>query len=182
MNTSKTKISETIVADAVKPDKAFYIFNTPIINKKGVDFDGFQKHLFYIFEFSRKFPNSGQLKVLLSDFSKRLVEYLKPIKNENVRVVAEINLETNKVAECDKPSFFQPKIYEKILPMIATAAQIAADNISIAHYALRVISILIDTIEDKEDKDRNIGLVYHKLRNLPNSEYVQLWLQTLTSG
>lgn len=180
MNTSKTKISESIVVDAVKPDKAFYIFNTPINNKKGVDFDGFQKHLYYIFEFSRKFPNSGQLKVLLSDFSKRLTTYLKPVKNEKVRVVAEINLETEKVVECDKPSVFQPKICEKILPMIATAAQIAADNISIAHYALRVISILIDTIKDKGDKDRTIGLVYHKLRNLPNSEYVQLWLQTLT--
>ena len=180
MNTSKTKISESIVTDAVKPDKAFYIFNTPIINKKGVDFDGFQKHLYYIFEFSSKFPNSGQLKVLLSDFSKRLTKYLKPVKNENVRVVAEINLETNKVVECDKPSIFQPKIYENVIPMIATATQIAADNISIAHYALRVISILIDTIKDTEDKDRVIGLVYRKLRNLPNSEYVQLWLQTLT--
>lgn len=180
MNTSKTKISETIVADAVKSDKAFYIFNTPIINKKGVDFDGFQKHLYYIFEFSRKFPNSGQLKVLLSDFSKRLTKYLKPVKNEKIRVVAEINLETNQVVECDKPSIFQPKIYENVMPMIATAAQIAADNISIAHYALRVISILIDTIKDKADKDRAIERVYHKLRNLPNSEYVQLWLQTLT--
>ena len=40
MNVKKTRISDNIVADAMKPDKAFYIFNTPIFSKKGVDFDG----------------------------------------------------------------------------------------------------------------------------------------------
>lgn len=180
MNVSKTKISETIVADAVKPDKAFYIFNTPIFNKKGVDFDGFQKHLYFIYEFGRRFPNSGQIKVLLSDFSKRLVKYLKPRKNKNVRVVAEIDLETEVATECNKPSIFQPKIHENILPMIATLTQIASENVTVAHYALRVISLLLATYEDRDEKTSIIAMVYHKLRNRPNSAYLQLWLQTLT--
>lgn len=180
MNVSKTKISETIVADAVKPDKVFYIFNTPIFNKKGVDFDGFQKHLYYIYEFGRRFPNSGQMKVLLSDFSKRLVKYLKPRKSKKVRVVAEIDLETGVSTECDKPSIFQPKIRENILPMIATLTQIASENVSVAHYALRVISLLLATCDNIAEKNSIISMVYRKLRNRPNSAYLQLWLQTLT--
>ena len=180
MNVSKTKISDTIVADAVKPDKAFYIFNTPVFSKKGVDFDGFQKHLYFIFEFGRKFPNSGQMKVLLSDFSKRLEKYLKPRKSKNVRIVAEIDLENGVTTECDKPATYQLVIREKILPMVATLSQIALDNVSVAHHALRVISILLNTVKDIEEKNAIIGMVYRKLRNSPNSAYIQIWLQTLT--
>lgn len=180
MNVSKTRISDTIVADAIKPDKAFYIFNTPVFSKKGVDFDGFQKHLYFIFEFGRKFPNSGQMKVLLSDFSKRLEKYLKPRKSKNVKIVAEIDLEKGVTTECDKPATYRPVIREKIIPMIATLSQIALDNVSVAHYALRIISILLDTVKDKDEKNIIISMVYHKLRNSPNSAYTQLWLQTLT--
>lgn len=180
MNVSKTRISDTIVADAIKPDKAFYIFNTPVFSKKGVDFDGFQKHLYFIFEFGRKFPNSGQMKVLLSDFSKRLEKYLKPRKSKNVKIVAEIDLEKGVTTECDKPATYRPVIREKILPMIATLSQIALDNVSVAHYALRIISILLDTVKDIDEKNIIISMVYHKLRNSPNSAYTQLWLQTLT--
>lgn len=180
MNTSKTKISNTIVADAVKPDKAFYIFNTPVFSKKGVDFDGFQKHLYFIFEFGCKFPNSGQMKILLSDFSKRLEKYLKPRKSKTAKVIAEINLENGEVTECDKPATYQPIIREKILPMIATLSQIALDNVSVAHYALRIISILINTIKKIDEKNAIIGMIYRKLRNSPNSAYIQIWLQTLT--
>lgn len=179
MNVSKTKISDTIVADAVKPDKAFYIFNTPVFSKKGVDFDGFQKHLYFIFEFGRKFPNSGQMKVLLSDFTKRLEKYLRPRESKSLRVVAEIGSE-GVITECDKPLIYHPVIREKILPMIATLSQIALDNVSVAHYALRIISILLNTIENVEEKNTIIEMVYRKLRNSPNSAYTQLWLQTLT--
>lgn len=180
MNVSKTKISDTIVADAVKPDKAFYIFNTPVFSKKGVDFDGFQKHLYFIFEFGRKFPNSGQMKVMLSDFSKRLEKYLKPRKSKNVRIVAEIDLENGVTTECDKPATYQLVIREKILPMVATLSQIALDNVSVTHYALRIISILVKTIDNINDKNATIGMIYRKLRNSPNSAYTQIWLQTLT--
>ena len=180
MNVSKTKISDAIVADAVKPDKAFYIFNTPVFSKKGVDFDGFQKHLYFIFEFGRKFPNSGQMKVLLSDFSKRLEKYLKPRESKKLRIVAEIDLEKGVTTECDKPIIYQPVIREKILPMIATLSQIALDNVSVVHYALRIISILLHTIENIEEKNAIICMVYQKLKHSPNSAYTQLWLQTLT--
>ena len=74
MNSQKTKISQSLITDSIKPDKLWYIENTPIFNKKGVDFDGIQKHLIYILLFGRKYPNGGQLKTMLSDLDRRIEE------------------------------------------------------------------------------------------------------------
>ncbi len=93
MNSQKTKISDSIIIDAIKPDKLAYIYNTPIIrgysinhkkeidngvflvNRENVvisDFASLQKHLLYILMFSREHHNGGQIKTLLSDFDKEL--------------------------------------------------------------------------------------------------------------
>ena len=89
MNSSKTRTSSELITDSIKPDKAYYIFNTPIESKqtykdedgyerkeRGYDFDGFQKHLLFIYEFSKRFPNSGQLVSQLEAFSKRVEDQL----------------------------------------------------------------------------------------------------------
>ena len=98
MNSRKTMISESIVTDSIKPDKLAYIYNTPIFNKKGCDFDSFEKHLLYILMFARKYPNSGSIKTLLSDIDKRVEDWLKPgnndIKTENWEDV-DLGLENN---------------------------------------------------------------------------------------
>lgn len=80
MNTQKTRLSDSVVLDSVKKEKLSYIYNTPISNKKGWDFDSFEKHLFFILMFGRQYPNSGQLKTLLSDLDKRIEKQLKPRK------------------------------------------------------------------------------------------------------
>ena len=72
MNSQKTKISDSIVTDAVKSDKLAYIYNTPIFNKKGVDFDSYEKHLLFILMFARQYSDSGSIKTMLSDIDKRL--------------------------------------------------------------------------------------------------------------
>lgn len=72
MNSKKTMISDSVVIDAVKSDKLAYIYNTPIFNKKGCDFDSFEKHLLYILMFARQYPNSGSIKTMLSDIDKRM--------------------------------------------------------------------------------------------------------------
>lgn len=64
--------------------------------------------------------------------------------------------------------------------MVAILVQIATGNISACHYALRIISLLLSTIENNDEKHDIIALIYHRLRNLPNSTYLQLWLQNLT--
>lgn len=91
LNTAKTKISESIITDSIKPDKLYDIENTPILNKKGVDFDGIQKHMLYILLFGRKFPNGGQLNRMLSDLDRRVEDWLNGKKTDvnikNIKVV-----------------------------------------------------------------------------------------------
>lgn len=187
MNSRKTMISESVVTDSIKPDKLAYIYNTPIFNKKGCDFDSFEKHLLYILMFARKYPNSGSIKTLLSDIDKRVEDWLKPenndIKTENRE---DVDLEDNTPTE--KNVFSELKVYypSKRLPggsvraMAAVCTQIALENVDCAHYALRVLSRMVDSLKDEEEKWDIIDKVYSKLCNQPNSTYNQLWLQNIT--
>ncbi len=147
MNSQKTKISTSIVTDSIKPDKLWYIENTPIFRGKNCQFGGIQKTLMYILLFGRKFPNGGQLKTMLSNLSK--------------------NIESRKA------------IVENVRAMCAVAVQIAAENVNISHYALRIVSQLVKNI-DKKDRCDILDKVVTKLINRPNSKYDQLWLQNIT--
>lgn len=184
-NSQKTKISESIVTDSIKPDKLAYIYNTPIFNKKGVDFDSFEKHLLYILMFSRKYPDSGTIKTMLSDLDKRVEKYLKCDDWEDV------DLTDDKEQEKEKPKgvFLELKTYKQtsrkipggsIRAMAAVCTQIALENIGCCHYALRVLSRMVDSLDDEDEKWSIINRVYSKLCNLPNSDYNQLWLQNIT--
>jgi hypothetical protein len=181
LNSQKTKISDSIVTDSIKPDKLFYIYNTPIFNKKECDFDGIQKHLLYILMFAHKYPNSGQIRTMLSDLDKRIIRKLQPRKV--IGKVMTVNLDDE--SEID-PQFTEEeyeipgKIAENIRTITAVATQIALENVSVSHYALRVISRVVDSLEDMNEKQLIIGKVYNKLCNQPNSDYNQLWLQNMT--
>lgn len=191
MNSQKTKISESIVTDAVKTDKLAYIYNTPIFNKKGVDFDSYEKHLLYILMFARQYPDSGSVRIMLSDIDKRIEEHLKSLEDKNnskAEDVESVDLgEDTKLAKLES-DFSDLKIYKrpKYIPggsvraMSAICIQIALENMGCAHYALRVISRMIDSLKDMKEKQSIINLVYNKLCNQPNSDYNQLWLQNMT--
>ena len=191
MNSQKTKISDSIVTDAVKADKLAYIYNTPIFNKKAVDFDSYEKHLLYILMFARQYPDSGSVKIMLSDIDKRIEEHLKSLEEKN-NPKAE-NWESVDLGEDAKPAksegvFSELKTYKrpKYIPggsvraMSAICVQIALENVGCAHYALRIISRMIDSLKDMPEKRSIIDLVYKKLCNQPNSDYNQLWLQNMT--
>lgn len=191
MNTSKTKVSTDLIADSVKPDKAFYIFNTPIVRKqRGLkeqifDFAGFQKHLLFIYEFSRKFPNSGQLKNQLSALSERIEAQLSRKTEIKVQTINLGDLVTGTREDADTEVLteeVQGHFWENIPPMVAIAVQIAADNVSVAHYALKVASQMLEDMpkEQHPKKMDVIELIYKKLRYLPNSAFLQLWLQNIT--
>lgn len=191
MNSQKTKISESIVTDAVKADKLAYIYNTPIFNKKGVDFDSYEKHLLYILMFARQYPDSGSVKIMLSDIDKRIEEHLKSLEEKN-NPKAE-NWESVDLGEDAKPVksegvFSELKTYKrpKYIPggsfraMSAICIQIALENVGCVHYALRIVSRMIDSLKDMKEKQSIIDLVYNRLCNQPNSDYNQLWLQNMT--
>ena len=176
MNSQKTKISDSIVTDAVKSDKLAYIYNTPIFNKKGVDFDSFEKHLLYILMFSRQYPDSGSVRTMLSDIDKRIADHLKLLEGK-IKSKAE-NWETLDLGEESEPIkakgiFSEQKTYlpQKYIPggsiraLSAVCTQIALENVGCAHYALRVISRMIDSLKDMDEKRSIIDLVYQKLCN-----------------
>ena len=177
MNSKKTKISESIVTDSIKADKLAYIYNTPIFNKKGVDFDSFEKHLLYILMFARQYPDSGSIKTMLSDIDKRIGEWLKP----QTREVSTIKLEdTNNTIEKKTETYQRKLVGGSVRAMSAVCVQIALENVGCCHYALRVLSRMVDSLEDEQEKWDIIDQVYAKLCNQPNSDYNQLWLQNIT--
>lgn len=177
MNSQKTKISDSIVIDSIKPDKLFYIYNTPVFNKRGSDFDSFEKHLLYILMFGRQHPNAGQLKTLLSDLDRRIEKWLKPYE------VITMHLGFDKKggdAKKKKEQRRRPMKGGTVRALTAVATQIALENVTASHYALRVISRMVDSLSDMKEKQDIIDKVFAKLCKQHNSEYNQLWLQNMT--
>ena len=176
MNSKKTMISDSVVTDAVKPDKLAYIYNTPIFNKKGCDFDSFEKYLLYILMFARQYPNSGSIKTMLSDIDKRMEDWLKPYEEE----VTTIPLVEGEKPTTEKITKQRRLVGGSIRAMSAICAQIAFENVNCCHYALRVLSRMVDSMKDENEKSTIVNLVYSKLCKRPNSDYDQLWLQNMT--
>jgi len=176
MNSQKTRISDSIVLDSIKSDKLYYIYNTPIFNKKGVDFDSFEKHLLFILMYGRQYPNSGQLKTLLSDIDKRIEDWLKPYEVE----VEDVFLESEKPPVKKKETYQRRLTGGSVRALSAVATQIALDNVTVSHYALRVISRMVESLKDMKEKRDIINMVYNKLCKQHNSDYNQLWLQNIT--
>lgn len=174
MNTQKTFISDSLITDSIKPDKLFYIFNTPIFNKKGCDFDGIEKHFLYLLMFARKYPNAGQLKNMLSDLDRRIEKRLKPRQKK----LNSIDFENNTTEEVTETYF--PHIKENKRAIIAVATELAVENITIVNYVLRTVSRLLKDIEDRQERKEILAQVYARLRHQPNSTYSQVWLQNIT--
>lgn len=186
MNSQKTKISESIVTDAVKSDKLAYIYNTPIYNKKGVDFDSYEKYLLYILMFARQYPDSGSLKTMLSDIDCRIEEWLHPQdekkKSDSIEWGEVEVVDDGHLVKADKNS---PKSRNfipggSVRALTAICVQMALENVGCVHYVLRIVSRMIDSLEYMNEKQSIIDLVYNKLCNQPNSDYNQLWLQNMT--
>ena len=186
MNSQKTKISDSIVTDAVKSDKLAYIYNTPIFNKKGVDFDSYEKHLLFILMFARQYSDSGSIKTMLSDIDKRLEEWLHPQdkKKETESILwGDVDLsDDGHLVKTDRKKAQEPYYIPggSVRALSAVCTQIALENVGCSHYALRIISRMIDSLKDMDEKRSIIDLVYHKLCSQPNSSYNQLWLQNMT--
>ena len=180
LNSAKTRISDSIITDSIKPDKLAYIYNTPIYNnKKCCDFDGIQKQLLFILQFGRQYPDCGRIRTLLSDLSKWLEKHIEKMKR---RSKADAEKSDEAKEEQERPG----TIKEDIMAMSAIAAQIAAENLTGAHYALKVISQMLSTISDKQvadgeqaSKDEIVTKVLNRLGSMQNSDYLKIWLQNL---
>lgn len=183
MNSQKTRICDSVVTDSIKPDKLFYIYNTPVYNKEGVAFDGLEKHLLFALMLGRQFPNAGQLKIQLTKIDERVQEILKPHKVEYQEITLEMLEDPESMTDM-KPEIkvkeIPGRIVENVRVLTAIATQIAIENVAVTHYALRLISRMVDSLKDEKEKWDIIDKVYRKLSGLPNSQYNELWLQNIT--
>lgn len=188
MNSKKTKISDSIVTDSIKSDKLAYIYNTPIFNKKGCDFDSFEKHLLYILMFARQYPDSGSVTTMLSDIDKRISDWIEEKKKKKEEESKWQTIDLGIEDDTKDNIFTKLKTYHhgihlpggSIRAMAAVCTQIALENAGCCHYALRVLSRMVDTLKDEKEKRGIIGKVYSRLCHQPNSDYNQLWLQNIT--
>lgn len=166
------------------------------------DFNGLQKNLLYILLFGRKYPNSGQIRTQLNEFDDRISKILEESEEtrrslfyDEVELDDAQRLEDNPATDNagKKPAEDKPKIFpkfrkyyyrpirESIRPMVAIATQIAMENITAAHYALRIVSRLVDTLDDEGPEKKDIiRKVCTKLRNQHNTTYLEIWLQNMT--
>lgn len=189
LNSAKTHISDSIITDSIKPDKLAYIYNTPIYNnKKCCDFDGIQKQLLFILQFGRQYPDCGQMRMLLSKLSTWIEEYIENVaKNQKSKAKPKVEAKPGEEDAEDKKTQKRPgTIIEDIMAMSAIAAQIAAENLNSAHYALKVISQMLSTISAEQvengkqaSKDEIVTKVLNRLGSMQNSDYLKIWLQNL---
>lgn len=193
MNSKKTRVSSDIVMDAVKEDKLDYIANTPVFKAKGgMDFAGFQKYLMFILMFGRKHPDCGMVRTLLSDLDKRVEKYLKPKEKKSGKhvILGGFSVNTEEVFLDDEEQdlvrysetpVVNRRIKENIKVLASIATQIAIENNTASLYALRIISrLMTDLKEDQDSRQEIVALVRNKLKNLPNSLYLQPWIQNMT--
>lgn len=228
LNSAKTRISDSIITDSIKPDKLAYIYNTPIYNnKKQCDFDGIQKQLLFILQFGRQYPNCGQMRMLLSKLSTWIEEYIENVAKNRPKVISlepktpeekkEIeelfaslgkSNDNSNAESCEEKAEAKPEveakpdeekstedkkqqerlgtIIEDIMAMSAIAAQIAAENLNSAHYALKIISQMLSAISaeqvekgEQASKDEIVTKVLNRLGSMQNSDYLKIWLQNL---
>lgn len=82
MNTQKTIISNDIITNSVKKDKLDSL-KLNLNNNMSI-----QKKILLIRDFANSNPNSGSLKVILSDFYKNSIEKLKTRRKDNIEIIS----------------------------------------------------------------------------------------------
>ncbi len=102
LNAGKTFASSEIIRSVIKPDKLYYISNTPILvrNCKSL-FSNIQEELLFIYDFASKFPNSGMLVKLLTRLYEKRIR-AKIINSNNVSVLISIVTEIM----CNNPKVY----------------------------------------------------------------------------
>ncbi|HMQ09673.1 MAG TPA: RNA-directed DNA polymerase [Oligoflexia bacterium] len=82
LNSHKTKFEHDLIKHSIKEDKLFWTLNFKTIQP-------IKDEILFIYDFSKKYPNSGRLRKALSDFHKKLIKIC-CYKNINIKVLISI--------------------------------------------------------------------------------------------
>ncbi len=208
MNSKKTAMSSDIYIDAIKPDRLAYIRNTKVFkNGKYCDFSNFQKYLMFILMFGRENKDGGMIRTLLCDLDQRIeirlatpakeskkkankysFEELEAARATDTPVFEDVDMLSADEKEPDLSRYTEPQrprriIKENTKVLASIASQIAVENNSATLLVLRIISRLLTDLKNyPEERVEIVDLVRRKFIDLPNSTYLQLWLQNMTMG
>lgn len=166
LNLRKTKSSDDLIGMAIKPDKLYW--NHRSINIFSIDKSAngknkqkysinyhmnLQKHLLEIYILSKKFPNSGSIKKAFS-------EYLDRIDSLDAL----------------------PSDYKQLISIIANIIVVNPNSIP---QGVAIISHIFAMMKKSDSKDvpenlRNfIKDIFTKLHTIPNTDYLEIWLQRI---
>ena len=125
-------------------------------------------------------PRTGQLVRQLEEFSKR-VETQLSVKSITKEIEC-IDLETREASTTKETIERKGHLWENISTMVAIAVEIAAKNLRVANNALKIASQMLADMreEDACKKKEIIDRIYEKLIRVPNSAFLQVWLQNIT--
>lgn len=141
LNAKKTYLSEELISESIKQDKLAYISDGPIYRKtpKRIysTLSNLQQEAIFIYQFSKKFPNSGTLLKLLTIFAQRLVK--KGVAGTDTQVLISIFTDI---------ALSSPKTYKIILAIIS-----------------RLIS-KISTTDEREEIVKNIYTKFQRFPNI----------------
>jgi hypothetical protein len=144
LNTTKTFSTTEIVIKSVKEDKLErFIKNNTFKNLS------LQKELFLIDNFSKKYPNSGSLVVMLTNLFNSTIKALKR----------------------------KPKNYRQIISIIV---DIMYNNPRSYPICVAILSRLFELIRSKSEIEYYVQLIIKKFESLPNTVYLDIWLQRIT--
>lgn len=149
LNSNKTHLSADVIKDSLKPDKFYYISNTPIYagNRHSL-FSTVQHELLFIHDISTKYPNSGILsKLLTTTYKNRVLKITKTKEDINVLISIVVDL-----------IYKNPRIYS---------------------IGFAIISKLMTLMEDQDSAKISLTDILEKFRKTPNTGHMQIWLQRI---
>lgn len=150
LNTTKTVMSSDIIQKSLKSDKLYYITNTPIYIRN-------RQHLFSSIQHELLFIHDIALKHPNSGALAKLLTtvYKKRIQNKK-------------------------RIKEDICVLISIVVDIVYKNPRTYSIAFAITSKLLSLIKDEKTKNDLLDSIYHKFCKLPNTGYMEIWLQRVT--
>jgi hypothetical protein len=152
VNNGKTVSNNDLVLGAIKPDKLHWIYN-----KRKTE--NIQKWLLQIYILGEKFPNSGTLY-------KEVKHFLDWLKKREDSVIENDTEEKNVIYHSDV--------------LISILINLAYNNPRLYPLVTGSISYLITKIIDVEYQKDIIYKIHDKFKQLPNTNYLDVWLQRLT--
>lgn len=155
-NTKKTSITDDIIGTAIKPAKAFWTQQQPLLyTKSGTDLPmqyhmSLQKHLLQIYKLSEKFQNSGTVSIALSEYLTR------------IQKVPGIHLKNNSQ------------------PLISILVNIIIKSPNAIPLGVSILSHLFNQFDDTNEIIKTIDLIIQKVKDIPNIGFTEIWLQRLS--